>query len=93
MRGRRLRRQDLIAKQGKKPAYVNIFVSSATFPGFIAFIIDEVKLPCLRHGPWGSPWGGFIFLYFSSNLCFYIYVFILKAIYDLNKYKFSTAIQ
>ena len=40
VRGGRLRRQDLIAKQGKKPAYVNIFVSSATFPGFIAFIID-----------------------------------------------------
>ena len=45
MRGRRLRRQDLIAKQGKKAAYVNIFVSSATFPGIIAFIIDTILPP------------------------------------------------
>ena len=42
VRGGKLRRQDLIAKQGKKPAYVNIFVSSATFPGIIAFIIDNL---------------------------------------------------
>ena len=110
--------------------FPSLDILSKEFPSLSKFSVsesaNEVKLPCLRHGPWGSPWGGFIFLLYSKQFTFLyskqfmylyskqftisininlqlqaiyvfifqtIYVFILQAIYDLNKYKFTTAIQ